>query len=89
MTDLLIEVWDDGDLRKFMGPVIEFNDVRRPSKAVLVHSFRARSFVEAQYLFDIWCGIDAILPDDAFDKPFTEEEREVQDEYLGRRVKRS
>jgi hypothetical protein len=87
MTDLLIEVWEYDDLCQSMGPVREFKDVRHRSKAVLVHSFRAGSFAEAQYLYDLWCGIDTILPDDAFDEPFTPEEREVQDEYLRRRMK--
>lgn len=86
MTDLLIEVWQYDDLCQSMGPVLEIKDVRFSSKAVLIYSFRARSFAEAQYLYDLWCGIDAILPDDAFDEPFTPEEREIQDEYLQRRT---
>ncbi|MBU7589755.1 MAG: hypothetical protein KAF42_11130 [Sphingopyxis terrae] len=88
MTDLLIEVWQDDEGRQSMGPVIEFNDVRHPPKAILVHSFRARSWVEAQHMYDLWCGVDSILPDDAFDEPFTLAEREVQDEYLQRRITR-
>jgi len=88
MTDLLIEVWQHDEGSQSMGPVIEFNDVRHPPKAALVHSFRARSWVEAQHIYDLWCGVDSILPDDAFAELFSLAEREIQDEYLRRRIKR-
>ena len=84
MIELLVEVWED-DLGQQMGAVKEFNDVRRSPSSRTVHSFRARSFREAQYLYDVWCEIDSIWPENAFDEPYTEEERRVQDEYLSRR----
>jgi hypothetical protein len=87
MIELLIEVWED-DLGQQMGAVKEFNDVRRSPSSRTVHSFRARSFREAQYLYDVGSEIDATWPEDAFDEPYTDEERRVQDEYLSRRQER-
>ena len=87
MTDLLVEVWEDL-LGQQMGSVKEFNDVRRSPGSRTMYSFRARSFREAQHLYDLWCGVDSPWPDDVFDEPYTDEERRVQDEYLSRRQAR-
>ena len=83
---LLFEIWEDPDSQSFeWSAVSEHGDELRKKifpKAVLRHTFRAKSFVEAGRMNNEWHGWENYEPGPWPERFVTSEEVAVQERYL-------